>query len=193
MLNSVDMNTVLDLAAAGAREKLAAYLLAELEKLARAGADFGVIAANTPHLVFDEVQRQSPIPLISIVEATCAAAQSLGLKRVGLFGTRFTMQAPFYSEVFSRAGVGIMLPKEIEQEYIHHKYLTELVRGDIQPETREQLVNLVAGLKERLQIQGLVLGGTELSLIFTEPEVCGIPVLDTTRIHVAAIVERLQS
>ena len=78
------------------------YLLAGLQKLARAGADFGIIAANTPHIVFDELQRRSPLPLISIVEATCAEAKKRGIRRAGLLGTRFTMQASFYPDVFSR-------------------------------------------------------------------------------------------
>ena len=75
----------------------------------RAGADFGLIAANTPHIVFEDVAPKSPIPLISIVEATCTAAKAQKLKRLALFGTRYTMQATFYPKVFSREGIELQI------------------------------------------------------------------------------------
>ena len=91
IINSVDVNKYVSLATANQFDKFAADLSVEIERLARAGADFGAIAANTPHIVFDQLQRRATIPLLSIVEATREKAQSLGLKRIGLFGTRFTM------------------------------------------------------------------------------------------------------
>ncbi|MFZ0915361.1 MAG: aspartate/glutamate racemase family protein, partial [Candidatus Udaeobacter sp.] len=90
---SVDLKKGLDFMEVGDLGGMADFLLEAIAKLARAGADFGLISANTPHIVFDEVASKSPIPLISIVEATCAAAKALGLKRLALFGTRYTMQA----------------------------------------------------------------------------------------------------
>ncbi|MEW5869831.1 MAG: aspartate/glutamate racemase family protein [Chloroflexota bacterium] len=92
LINSIDMKKMLDLIGAGNLAGVTGYLLEEIQKLARAGADFGALASNTPHLVFDELRRLSPIPLISIVEAACQKAAGLGLRRVGLYGTRFTMQ-----------------------------------------------------------------------------------------------------
>src|SRR6058998_3781997 len=106
---------------------MADYLVEGVGKLARAGADFGLISANTPHIVFDEVASKSPIPLISIVEATCAAAKARNLKRLALFGTRYTMQGSFYSKVFTREGIDLVVPDAKDQEYIHDKYLNELV------------------------------------------------------------------
>src|SRR6267142_1259404 len=97
---SVDLKKGLDFMAADDLGSMAVYLLEEIRKLARAGADFGLIAANTPHIVFDDVVPKSPMPLISIVEATCAAAKARKLKRLALLGTRFTMQGTFYSKVF---------------------------------------------------------------------------------------------
>src|SRR5260370_36187310 len=105
IINSVDLKTGLDFMAANDLARMADYLLQGIGKLARAGADFGLISANTPHIVFDELVPGSPIPLISIVEATCAAAKGRKLKRLALFGTRYTMQARFYPKVFSREGV----------------------------------------------------------------------------------------
>jgi aspartate racemase len=169
------------------------YLIGEVQKLARAGADLGLLASNTPHVVFDETSRRSPIPLISIVEATCEAAKATGLKRLGLFGTRFTMQGRFYPEVFSREGITLVLPDPEEQAFIHDKYMNELVRAIFLPETRERLLTIVDRLKEREGIEGLILGGTELPLILRDVADRGIPFLDTTRIHVQAVVERLLS
>jgi aspartate racemase len=196
ILNSVNFKPLLDLILANKWSQVTQHLVGELEKLAKAGADFAVIAANTPHLVFDDIRRESSIPLISIVEATCEAAKALRLKRLGLFGTRFTMQARFYPDIFSREGIeGITLavPDENEQSYIHDKYMNELIDGIILPETRERLLTIVEHMKERDDIQGLILGGTELSLILRDATARGIPVLDTTRIHVKAIVTELLS
>src|SRR5438132_5848949 len=129
IINSIDLKKGLDFMAANNLTGMTDYLLKEIGKLARAGADFGLISANTPHIVFDEVAPKSPIPLISIVEATCAAAKTRGLKRLALFGTRFTMQGTFYSKVFSREGIPLVVPEREDQDYLHEKYFTELVPG----------------------------------------------------------------
>ena len=189
IINSIDLKKVLDLVSANSLAELADYLVSEIQRLAQAGAECGLVAANTPHIVFDEVRRRSTIRLISIVEATCEAAKALRLKKLGLFGARFTMQGRFYPDVFSREGIALAVPDERDQAYIHHVYLNELVKGIIRPETREQLLTIVDRLKESDHIEGLILGGTELSLILQEPTVRDIPVLDTTRIHAKAIVE----
>jgi aspartate racemase len=188
IINSIDLKKVLDLVGANELAKLAEYLLSEIQRLAQAGAGCGLIAANTPHIVFDQVRRQSPIPLISIVEATCETAKALGLRKLGLFGARFTMQGRFYPDVFSKEGIALAVPDENDQGFIHHIYFNELVKGVVLPETRERLLTIVDRLKERDGIQGLVLGGTELSLILRDATVRNIPVLDTTKIHVKAIV-----
>jgi aspartate racemase len=193
IINSVDLRKVLDLVAAGKLAELTGYMVDELHRLTRAGADFGVMASNTPHLVFDEIRSQSPIPLISIVQAACDEANSMGLAKLGLFGTRFTMQGRAYPEVFSKAGIAMVVPLEDEQAYIHDKYMNELVHGTFLPETRERLLGIVNRLKERENIDGLILGGTELPLILRDATSSGIPFLDTTRIHVNSIVAELLS
>ena len=167
------------------------YLVDGLQKLVRAGADFAIIAANTPHIVFDEVQQRSPIPLISIVEATCAEAERRGISKVALLGTRFTMQARFYPEVFSRKGITLVVPPEDEQNYIHDKYVGELLNNVFLPETRERLLGIIESMKQRHQIQAAILAGTELPLLLHDEQACGIPLLDTTKIHVQAVVARL--
>jgi len=193
IINSVDLKKGLDFMDANDLTGMADYLLQRVGKLARAGADFGLISANTPHIVFEEVASKSPIPLISIVEATCAAAKTRKLKRLGLFGTRYTMQANFYPKVFSREGIELVVPDLEDQEYIHDKYLNELVPGKFLPETRDGLLAIVDRMKAKIDIDGVILAGTELPLILRDPDHKGIPLLDTTKIHCQAAVAEMFS
>src|SRR2546421_8920519 len=136
VINSIDLQKGIDFLEANDLAGMTDFLLREIEKLPRAGADFGIIAANTPHIVFDEIVPKSPIPLISIVEATCDYAKERKMKRLALFGTRYTMQATFYSKVFSREGIDLIVPESKDQDYIHEKYFSELVPGNFLLETR---------------------------------------------------------
>jgi aspartate racemase len=191
LINSINMKQMLDLIGAKRLPEVIQYLKGEIDRLARAGADFGVLASNTPHLVFDGLQAVSPIPLISIVEATCQRASELGLERAGLFGTRFTMQGGFYDREFEKRGMVVVLPADDDQEYIHEKYMTELVNGTIIKETKAGLLRIMNRLKREKNIQGLVLGGTELPLILKDGDDPEIPFLDTTSIHVQSIIKEL--
>jgi aspartate racemase len=193
IINSINLRRMIDLITSHDLAAVTEYVLEAIEKLARAGADFALLASNTPHLVFDDLRARSPLPLISIVEAACAEAETLRMKRVGLFGTRFTMKANFYPNVFSRAGIEIILPSEAEQDYIHSHYMDELVNGIFLPETKEKLLQIVDQLRERSQVEGIILGGTELPLILRDGAHNGVTFLDTTRIHVKRIVAELLS
>ena len=191
IIASVNLRKGLNFMDAGDLASMADYLLKAIGKLARAGADFGIISANTPHIVFDNVASKSPIPLISIVEATCAAAKMRGLKRLALFGTRYTMQADFYPKVFSREGIALLIPEPDDQNYIHDRYFSELVPGKFLPETRAGLLAIVDRMKAQSDIDGVILAGTELPLILRDPEHNGIPFLDTTKIHCEAGVAEM--
>jgi aspartate racemase len=193
IINSVDVNKYVALATANQFSTFADELVVEIDRLARAGADFGALAANTPHIVFDELQRRSIIPLVSIVEATCDKARALGLKRVALLGTRFTMTGGFYQNVFGRAGIDLVVPNDEEQTYIHEKYIGELLKNIFADETRAGLLAIIDQLRERDAIDAVILGGTELPLILRDSESGEIKFLDTTKIHVEKIVERLLS
>jgi len=153
---SVDLRKGLDFMDANDLSGMANYLLEGIDKLARSGAGFGIISANTPHIVFDEVAPKSPIPLISIVEATCAAAKMQDLKRLALFGTRYTMQAPFYPKVFVREGIDLLVPDLHDQAYIHDKYMNELVPGKFLGETRAGLLAVVDRMKGVSNIDGVI-------------------------------------
>jgi len=191
LINSIDLTRMIGGIAANEYERVTDELSAELQKLARAGADFGLFASNTPHLLFDELRRRSPIPLISIVEVARDAATAAGYRRLGLFGTRFTMRGGFYQDVFGRAGMSVIAPRDDEQELIHAKYMGELVNGILLPETRAQLVAIAREMHSRDSIDALILGGTELPLILRDAADVGVPMLDTTRIHVDAIVKEM--
>ncbi len=193
IINSIDLKKGLDFMAANDLARMADFLLEGIGKLARAGADFALISANTPHIVFDELVPRSPIPLISIVEATCAAAKARNLKRLGLLGTRYTMQASLYPKVFSREGIDLLVPDPKDQNYIHDKYLKELVPGKFLPETRAGLLTIVDRMKAKDDIDGVILAGTELPLILRDADHHGIPLLDTTKIHVEAAVTEMLS
>jgi aspartate racemase len=193
VINSVDMKKGLDFMEANNLTGMADYLVQEIAKLARAGAHFGLISANTPHIVFDDVASRSPLPLISIIEATCGVAKARKLKRLALLGTRYTMQATFYSKVFSREGIELLVPDPEDQTYIHDKYLNELVSGKFLPETRAGLLAVIDRMKEKQDITGVILAGTELPLILRDAEYKGIPFLDTTEIHCKAAVTEMLS
>lgn len=190
-INSINLQRVVDLVTSNDPGSLTEYLLSEIERLSKAGADFGALAANTPHIVFDELRARSPIPLISIVECACDAVRDLGLTRVALFGTRFTMQGQFYPKVFSRAGITLVIPEQHEQDFIHQKYMGELLKNVFLPETRDGLLAIADQLKARSGIEAIILGGTELPLILNDTQHNGIPLLDTTQIHVERIVGQL--
>ena len=190
---SVDLKKGLDFMEAGDLAGMAAYLLDGIDKLVRAGADFGLISANTPHIVFDDVASKSPIPLISIVEATCAAAKTRKLQRLALFGTRYTMQGKFYVNLFSRQGIELLVPEPNDQDYIHDKYMNELVPGRFLAETRAGLLAIVDRMKAKSDIDGVILAGTELPLILRDPNYNGIPFLNTTEIHCEAAVTEMLS
>lgn len=188
LLHSIDMRRMLDLVAADARSELVGFLLEELRSLAAAGADLALLASNTPHLVFDELQAVSPLPLLSIVEATAAGAKARGLAKVALFGTRFTMGAGFYRDLLEARGVELALPDTKEQAWIHRIYMEELVVGQVRHATRRRLISISERLRLSEGAEGLVLGGTELSLVLQPAHLPDSVVLDSAKLHVEAAV-----
>jgi len=192
VINSIDLKKGIDFINANNLAAMAEFLLHEIEKLPRAGADFGIIAANTPHIVFDDVAPKSPIPLISIVEATCDYAKERKMKRLALF-----------------EGIDLTVPESKDQDYIHEKYFSELVPGNFLPETRAGLLTIVDGMKAKIDppspnaspartygaagLDGVILAGTELPLILRGESHNGIALLDTGKIHCQAAVDAMFS
>lgn len=167
----------------------ATYISGNIENLAKAGADFVAISANTPHFFFDEIKNRSPLPMISIVEAAVEKARKMKLKKCGLLGTRFTMESQFFDKVFANYDIGITTPSETQKERINELLFRELEMGIFKESTKKELLDIVQNMIDQYSIDSVILGCTELPIMFTEDAYCGIPFLNTTRIHVKAIVE----
>ncbi len=191
LINSINMKRMLDLVAAREFDALVAFLLNEVEKLARAGADFALLASNTPHIVFPSLAARSPLPMLSIVESLADHARERGIGRLGLFGTKFTMQGGFYEKALASQGVELTLPEPDMQDVIHDIYMRELVRGIFRDTSRAELMRIVMEMRERSGIEALVLGGTELPLLLRPQDEAGLPFLDTTAIHVQAALAKM--
>jgi aspartate racemase len=191
LINSLDVDKGLAMLDAGRLHDLADYVAAGVASLENAGADFAFIAANTPHLVFEEVQERSVIPLLSIVRVTADRAKALGLKKVGLFGTGFTMRASFYPEEFQRAGIALVIPTEPERDFIHQKYIGELLKNQFLPQSGTEIMNIARRMQADDGVEAIVLAGTELPLLLRDAADQGIEFLDTTVIHVEAVVNEL--
>ena len=191
IIDSVDGGRVIrllgegDLAAAGQAFGTA------LVELAAAGCGRALLASNGSHLAFDHIDPRPPIPLIHIVDVARDAAVAAGHRRLGLLGVRFVMGSRLYPDRFEPAGLSLVVPTPAEQDEVHRIYLGELLIGDIREDSRGRLIDLIATMRDRDGIDGLVLGGTELALTLTEPVYAGVPILDTVRIHVDAAIDWL--
>jgi len=188
IIYSADLTELVEILESMAMDRLVKWLLARVEALHRTGAEFAVIASNTPHMVFDEVSKRSPLPMLSIVEATCGKAVTLGVKRPGLMGTKFTMEADFFRKPFLDHGIEVVVPLPEEQRLIHEKLFSEIELGIIREETREALLAIVKKMIDRDRIDSLILGCTELPLIL-DRDAFGITFLNTVAIHVEGIVK----
>ncbi|HEX8078128.1 MAG TPA: amino acid racemase [Chthoniobacterales bacterium] len=191
LIDSIDVNRGLAMLDANDLPALANYVSESVERLTRAGAEVVLIAANTPHIVFEEVARRASVPMISLVEATRDRALALGFRKLALLGTGFTMRGRFYPEVFARAGITLITPAEEEKEFIHRAYIGELLRNKFLPETRARILDCINRMRAEDGIEAVILAGTELPLLLRGAEPEGLPFLDTTLIHVHAAVDAI--
>lgn len=189
-IESVNVFEVLRLCGEKKYDELTEYLLEAINNLAKSGADFAALSANTPHIVFDRLKEQSPIPLISIIEATCEEAKYKGLKRIGLLGTIFTMAEDFFKEPFVKAGIEVITPSEDEMEFVNKKISTELELGIVKEETLLDFQKVISRMKDEDRIEAIVLGCTELPLLLND-NVSPVSCLDTMQIHIKAIVDAI--
>ena len=162
-----------------------------LAELAAAGCQRAMLASNASHLAFDQIDPPPSIPLIHIVDVTRDAAGAAGHRRLGLLGTTFIATSNLYPDRFAPLGIAVIGPRPNEQAIVHEIYFDELVQGVIRAESRDALVALIAEMRDRDAIDGVILGGTELALILTEPTYGGIPILNTAQIQVDAAVDWL--
>lgn len=178
--------------ASGRWDLVTESLTAAANRLQNAGADFGLIATNTMHKVFDAVATGTDLPLINIIDQTAAKAKALGLRRLGLLGTRYTMSDGFYQERIAASGLETIVPPTGDREAVHRIIVEELVRGRLAESSRAEYVRVIDSLAAR-GAEGVILGCTEIPLL-VKPGDCAMPLLDTAVIHAdAALAHALRS
>ena len=187
LIYSVSFQEFVDWQKAGDWEAMATKMKEDFQRLAAAGAQIGLIAANTLHHVFDEVEAESPIPLVHIVDATASAIREEGISRAGLLGTRYTMQGEFYVERLAKHGITALLPTLEEQDEIHRVIYEELTRGIIRPESKAHYLAVIEGLAQQ-GAEGIILGCTEIPLL-VRPEETSLPTFDTAILHADAALD----
>ena len=157
------------------------YLVTSIKSLEKAGVEFIVIAANSPHSVFDIIQKKASVPVLSIVEITAQEAKKLKIKKLLLIGIKHTMQSPFYRDVFAKHGMELITPSEKEQEEINRIIFKELVLGIYKNTTRKKLLDII----NSYDVDGVILGCTELSLAVNQEDT-KIKLLNTLELHALA-------
>jgi len=181
LIYSVNFQKFVDWQRNGQWNEAAREMAGALERLRLAGADFGLIATNTMHFVFDQVQRAVRMPLLSIVDATVEAILGAGLQSVGLLGTVFTILERFFLDGLERLGIAALVPEPGDQLQVNEVIYQELCRGEIRPESRRLFLDIVERLRGR-GAQGIVLGCTEIPLLL-QPQHCDLPLFNTALLH----------
>ena len=185
---SVDFAEIEPLQRQGRWNKATEILIAAAKSAEAAGADFVVICTNTMHKVADAVQKHLRIPILHIADATAQAIKAAGLNRVGLLGTKFTMEEDFYKgRLIQKHNLEVMIPKAEERDVINRVIYDELCRGEIKPSSKKRYLQIMEQLAKE-GIEGIILGCTEIGLL-VKKEDSQAPLFDTTRIHALAAVE----
>lgn len=186
VLYSVDFHEIERCQASADWTRAGAILAAAARALEAAGADFLVLCTNTMHKLAGVVEAVVSIPLLHVADATAAEIKAAGLRRIGLLGTRYTMEQDFHVGRLRDRGLDVLVPGEAEREIVHRVIYDELCQGRINPESRTQYRAIIAGLVER-GAQGIILGCTEIGLLVDATD-SSVPLFDTTRIHALAAV-----
>jgi len=168
-------------------DKITEQLVKDVRSLAEVGADFVLIATNTMHIVYQEVQRRSPIPVVSIIRATAEAVSKEGVDKVGLLGTRFTMEKGFFKRGLADYGIDTLVPEKGDREYVDKVIFDELCRGVIKAGSRERFLRIIRNLIIQ-GAEGIILGCTEIPLLI-KPEHTSAKLFDTAIIHADKALE----
>lgn len=190
IVDSLDLSVMYDLASKKLWPEFTKRLADSVANLAAGGAEFAAMAANTAHIVFDEVQRLSPLPLLSIVEETCRYARDKDCRKAVIFGTAFTMSSGLYTRAFAKYGIEAFVPEPEEQKAIHDIIFPNLQAGIVLPEEKKKILGIAERMISVKKADALILGCTELPLILRQDDIETL-VLDTTKIHIDAIVDAI--
>jgi len=189
-INSINMYNIFKFISEDRLDDLVDYVAGAANKLENIGADFVVVSANTPHIVFNEVRKKVNVPMISIVDATFEKAKELNLQNVGLLGTKFTMEHDFFKKPFELEGKKIVVPDEADQQFMHQRIVDELENGIVNEETKQEFLKIINKLIADKDLDGLILGCTELPMILKDGDV-NVSLLNTTEIHVDKMIDQL--
>ncbi len=187
IIYSVSFQSFVDWPSAGKWDLVANSLAENANCLKKAGADFIVIATNTMHIVFDEIQAQVDIPMLSLLDAVGQAIQAKNIFKIGLLGTRFTMQNSFYADALQKYNVEVIVPEGNDAVIVNQVIYDELVKGIISPESKNKYLAITKKLQER-GAQGVILGCTEIPLLINAGDT-DLPLFDTTTIHAEAALK----
>jgi aspartate racemase len=160
------------------------YLMTGINSLQKGEIDFIIMAANSPHAVYDKLIQKSKVPILSIVEATAKKAQQENLRKVLLLGIKYTMQAPFYKDCFAKLGIEVISPSDSEQDIVNRIIFDELVIGKFTKKSKQMLLQII----NNYNVDGVILGCTELPLILQQND-SDLILLDTVEIHVEAALQ----
>lgn len=189
VIESLNLKKCLEFSSSGRWDELASGLAQSCDKLFKAGADFGLIASNTPHKVFDRIAEQTDLPLLSILETTKHYLVAGKFKSPLLLGTAFTMRSDFFTRQLQPVGIQPVVPSDQDIDWIHDKIFSEIEFNIINPDTRKRLIELIHDYQDDQGIDSVILGCTELPLIM-EPHDTDLPLVNTAAIHADAAVER---
>lgn len=187
-IESINLYRISEFRVADDMEGMKEYLLKGIRNLAAAGAEIGALTAGTLHMVFDDLAKESPIPLISIPEIVSKVAKERGYRKVGILGTDVTMKKDFMKKPFMEKGIDVIAPKEEEMELVNHRIFTELENAIIKPSTEKELIDIINRMKEENGIEAVILGCTELPLILNQGN-SPVDVLDIMRIHIEELTK----
>jgi aspartate racemase len=185
---SVDFADIEILQHQGQWAEAAQMLINAAKNLENSGADFIVLCTNTMHKVADDIQANVKIPLLHIADATAQLVKDSGIKKIGLLGTRFTMEEEFYKGRLSQKyGLNVNVPNAQEREIVHRVIYDELVIGEIRQHSKEQYIGIIEQMVHQ-GAEGVILGCTEIGLLIHKQD-SQVPLFDTTRIHAEAAAE----
>ena len=188
IMYSVDFAEIEILQHQGKWAEAAQILVDAAKNLENGGADFIVLCTNTMHKVADDIQANVKIPLLHIADATAQLVKDSGIQKIGLLGTRFTMEEEFYKGRLSQKyGLSVNVPNAQEREIVHRVIYDELVIGKIQQHSKEQYISIIEQMVNQ-GAEGVILGCTEIGLLIHKQD-SQVPLFDTTRIHAEAAVE----
>ena len=189
IMDSVDFDHIERLQHDGKWEELCNIMRDKAMRLEKAGAEIILLCTNTMHVCESVITQDLKVPFLHISDATGEAIVSRGLNRVGLMGTRFTMEKDFYSRILKeKYGVEVIVPKAEDRDLIHNCIYKELVRGQFLPSSRKEFQRIIADLQKR-GAQGVILGCTEIPMLIQQKD-SEIPVFDTTSLHVDAALKK---